>query len=161
MIPKAHHFGTRLQEQFWYMIMFALVFSLIGTGVTNINHYLNERTEGSEYYKIIPPVRTDKSEYKACDIMTLYVTRDAQLTTGGETIFALELLKRDGNTIRRIYSTKKTMIINKGINTIETKLELPCTAEVGNYDWNMLATFNAYGNTKTVNYQSEPFKIIK
>lgn len=161
MRQQIHHFRTRLQEQFWYMIMFALVFSLIGTGITNISHYVNEKTPGSEYYVIIPPVRTDKAQYKACEDMTLYVTRDAKLTTSGEMIFALNLRMKDQGTTRRVYSTRKNMIIKQGITTLETTLGIPCTANPGAYDWEMLATFNAYGNTKTVNFTSESFTIIK
>ncbi len=160
MTEHAIKLGKRVRQQLHYMLIFSLMFMMVGFGSRQISNLYYERFDTTEYYKIIPPVRTNKRVYKPCEITDVYVTRDAKINTQGKSIIRLTLVESKDN-VRSIIKYTRDIVVTQGVATMVGSWQLPCTAKAGTYYWEIDTRFYVGSLTKTAHYKTESFQIIK
>lgn len=161
MKQHACNIKNRVQEQLRYMVMFALIFSLIGSGLNQMAKLYFERVDSTQYYRVIPPVRTDKKQYKPCDPVEVFITREAKIDTQGKSIVSLTLVNENPLVKKRITTITRDVIVTKGIDTYVATWNLPCDIRDGTYYWEIDFRYFVKDITKTTHFTTDSFIIKK
>jgi hypothetical protein len=142
------------------MVMFALAFSLIGVGVNQSSNLYLQYFDKTEYYRVIPPIKTDKSTYVPCEKVEVYITREALFDTQGKSIISLTLISENPIIQKRIQTITRDVVVTKGIDTYVASWPLPCDVKPGTYYWEINFRYYIRNITKTAHFATDKFQII-
>lgn len=150
-------FLQELRERRFYVLLFAVLFSLLGRFLPNAYYQYFDRTE---YYSIEIPQIEDKN-LKVCDDVNYFYKRIAKQNLQ----FAVRvdlILFESGRPEHQIHTwVAEPNNAEAGELIIENKRELPCDMPEGFYKLRFFYNYDVYGVEKVYTKDSELFQVSK
>lgn len=141
-------------------VLFALIFSVVGTAIPDIYFRYLDRTQ---YLQISLPIDVDKEQYTQCD-STLLTTHLNALVDVNVTALTELVLVRDTDQagIRTGYVLEtKTPVRALQDHVVGGLAILPCDVPPGRYFWQGNATYFVRGVEKNTPFFSESFLVTE
>lgn len=112
-----------------YIVIFALLFSLLGTTIPNTYYRYFDKTD---YVSVRQPARVDKMLYQPCDTAITQVVRTSLIDVHGDIISYVVLVDGNNLSIRKLYEGR-VGIENSKDEIFIFKFKLPCDLSDGSY----------------------------
>ncbi len=154
MLKIINHLLEHLKNSIFSIVIFATLFSVLGYYIPRAYFSWFDQTI---YYTIKVPVEVEKDIYKAGDIVTVEIERNALITTQGVSIRELILIDEKGN--KEVFRYTTDLAINAGKEKVNVDWVLPPNIKDGVYFFQGVVSYPIRGITKFTPFCTEKFTI--
>lgn len=144
----------RIKHNFFYIVLFATIAILGGW----IPPYIYYKYINKTQYFTYDSVTTDKTEYKACDPITLHVKRKALIETRGR--LSVTLYKRNDGGIAYQHTQLDVPITSGPREFDDATFAIPCEGIIpGEYWYRGVLIYHVDRVEQSVNFDTNYFKV--
>lgn len=142
----------------FHIIFFASAFAFLGQYIPQTYYQYFDKTV---YYEIKVPAPIEPRDYKACDMVDVYIIRKSLIDGQGDSIINLSLVKDNNGTRERVTTENRRVSITQGEGTIITHWAIHCDVKAGKYFFEGTIKYQVRGIDKYTPFYTDYFEVTE